>query len=84
MTMTHEQPSADFRSADLALAAALCVVGFVIEEIEKTVTGRAVFIFNDTPELQASVDKYWRGEMVVDPQAYFNQLKILKSRIYER
>jgi hypothetical protein len=25
---------------------------------------------------------YWRNEMRVEPKEYFNQLKILKSRLY--
>ena len=28
------------------------------------------------------VSRFWRGELLVEPQAYFNQLKVLKTRIY--
>jgi hypothetical protein len=28
------------------------------------------------------VNRFWRGELLVEPQSYFNQLKVLKTRIY--
>jgi len=83
--MTMNQNNKDFRTADLALTAALCVSGFVVDEVEKIDARRSVFIFFDnTAELQEAVNKYWRQEMRVEPQDYFNQLKIIKARLYER
>lgn len=76
--------SAKFSTADLALAAALSISGFVIEEVVKDNSPRANFIFSDYPALQMAIKKYWRNELSVNPQAYFNELKVLKSRIYGR
>lgn len=73
-----------FRTSDLALAAALSVLGFAIKDIEKVQISRAVFIFSDSTDCRKMVDLYWRGELSVNPQSYFNELKSLKSRIYER
>ena len=73
-----------FRTADLSLTAALCVSGFVVEEMERVSPTRSVFIFKDSSDLQESVNGYWRGDLRVEPQSFFNQLKTIKARIYER
>ncbi len=83
MTMTGYNTD-EFRTADLSLTAALCVSGFVVEEMERVSPSRSVFIFQDTTELQEAVSRYWRADLRVEPQALFNQLKVLKARIYER
>ncbi len=83
MTMTRDNKDG-FRTADLSLIAALCVSGFVVEEMERVSPTRSVFIFNNSAELQKIVNAYWRGDLRVEPQSFFNQLKTLKARIYER
>ena len=82
--MTSANTNDEFRTADLSLTAALCVSGFVVQEMERVSPTRSVFIFNDSIELQETVNGYWRGDLQVEPQAFFNQLKTLKARIYER
>ena len=82
--MTMNQNNKDFRTADLSLTAALCVSGFVVEEMERVSPTRSAFIFQNSAGLQEGVNAYWRGDLRVEPQAFFNQLKTLKARIYER
>lgn len=84
MNMTTSQTNKDFRTADLALTAALCVSGFVVEDVDKVSPQRSVFVFQNGNELLEAVNRYWRQELRIEPQAYFNQLKIIKARIYER
>jgi len=43
---------------------------------------RMNFIFAKSERVQDIVNRFWRGELLVEPQAYFNQLKVLKTRIY--
>lgn len=73
-----------YRTADLALTAALCVSGFVVEELDRISPQRSVFVFQNGEGLREAVNQYWRQELRVEPQSYFNQLKIIKARIYER
>lgn len=84
MTMTRETAANTFRTADLSLAAALCVSGFVAKEVDAVSPRRSVFVYDAGEALQEAVNRYWRGEMRVEPMSYFQQLKILKARIYER
>jgi len=71
-----------FRTSDLALATAISVFGIAIEAMQQSDGQRMVFIFTKSDRLTDIVDKFWRGELRVEPQAYFNQLKMLKTRIY--
>jgi hypothetical protein len=72
-----------FRTSDLPLAGALCVLGFMVEEVEKVNPKRSVFIFDNSKELEKAVNDYWAGRLTVEPQKYFYQLKNLKARIYQ-
>ena len=71
-----------FRTSDLALATALCVLGVAIEAMQQSDGQRMFFIFNKSDKLTDLVNRFWRNELLVDPLAYFNQLKVLKTRIY--
>lgn len=72
-----------YKTSDLALAASLSLYS-PVNTIDSTDSKRIIFIFKQSQELDQLVDMYWRGEMKVDPQQYFNQLKVIKSRIYSR
>jgi hypothetical protein len=70
-----------FESSDLALVAYLSLQ-FPIESIDKSNPRKAVFAFTKTKDLDEQVQSYWRGETRVEPRAYFDELKRIKSRIY--
>jgi uncharacterized protein DUF5659 len=73
-----------YRTSDLSLTAALTAGGFVVLEIETLNPKRSVFIFANSPTLQGVVSQYWNRQLRIEPQAYFNELKTLKARIYRR
>ena len=70
-----------YKTSDLALVATLSL-SFQVESVEKTDTRRVLFVFPNSEELNATVNSYWRGELRVEPQEFFNQLKVIKTRIY--
>ena len=70
------------KTSDLALATAISILGIAIEAMQETDGERMNFIFTKSDKLTDIVNRYWRGELLVEPQAYFNQLKVLKTRIY--
>jgi hypothetical protein len=70
------------KTSDLALATALSVLGVAIEAMQQTDSERMNFIFTKSDKVTDIVNRFWRGELLVEPQAYFNQLKVLKTRIY--
>lgn len=71
-----------FQTCDLALATTLSFF-CPIERIDKTDPKRAYFIFKKTKTLDGITNRYWQGKIRVDPQRYFFQVKLLKSRLYD-
>lgn len=75
-----------FKTKDLCLAATLESVA--IQVIKMTISQKgskkeATFWFEESPELDIAVGKYWKRGLRVEPREYFTNLKGLKSRIYE-
>jgi len=77
-TKLHQLP---YETSDLALVAFLSLL-FPIESIDKSNPRKAIFLFTQTQELDKQVRSYWRGETRVEPRAYFDELRRIKSRIY--
>ncbi len=71
-----------FRTSDLALASALIATGFAIDELEKSHFGKASFVFIRSDSLDKAVSRYWADRLRVNPKAYFDVIKHLKTRIY--
>ena len=70
-----------YSTSDLALAAVLSL-HYQIKAINKDNPKRVFFIFTKDKKTDLIIEKYWRGELKVNPQAYFNSIKLLKNRIY--
>lgn len=72
-----------FKVSDLALATTLSLYS-PIETTEFVDNRKVLFIFIKTPDLEKLIDMYWRGDMRIEPQQFFNNLKVIKTRIYSR
>jgi len=71
-----------YQTSDLSLATTLSLFS-PIEEIDRSTNPRkALFIFRKTPELEKLIDQYFRNEIKISPQTYFNQLRVVKARLY--
>ena len=84
MTMTQEKLSSDkyFSSSDLALVTAISL-HFPIDAIDRRNPYKAYFLFKRDEDLDRLINSYYRGERQEDPIKYFQQLKIIKARLYE-
>lgn len=83
MTMTHLQEQSFWRTSDLSLGAVVLLFR-PLEGIEKRPAQRkAEFIFAHDDELDQLVERYWRGEIRVEPRQYFTALREIKARLYE-
>ena len=71
-----------FSTSDLSLAATISLQ-YPIESLDKTNPRRVLFIFKNSKQIEKLVDSYQRNELEVEPLSFFNQLKNIKSRIYE-
>jgi len=70
-----------YQTSDLSLATTLSL-WHPIEDIDRSNPRKAFFIFLNTEQLQKLVDDYYRNEIKISPQVYFNQLRVVKARLY--
>lgn len=71
-----------YKTTDLALAGALYVCGYHIEALDRTDPARVVFLIRREENLDDIVRLFLTHELQLDPLAYFNALKELKTRLY--
>lgn len=69
------------KTSDLALSTALSLF-FPLESVELENSGKSIFIFDRNSKTEEIIEKFWNGTLLVNPLQYFQQLKVLKSRIY--
>lgn len=83
LTITMNQRLNDnyYQTSDLSLATTISLF-CPIEDIDRSNPRKALFIFQNNKQLQKLVDKYYRDEIKVSPQVYFNQLRVVKARLY--
>jgi len=69
-------------TSDLSLSTTLSLLQCPIERIDRTTPRKSIFVFKRTKKLNELVDAYYRDELRISPQAYFNQLRAIKARLY--
>jgi hypothetical protein len=72
-----------YQTSDLALSAAVSL-WYPLEGVDKSDPQKATFLFKRDENLDRLIESFWRGTLRVEPQAYYNRLKAIKSRIYTR
>lgn len=79
-----------YETTNLCLAATLSLSFEVVDAKKGEVSIRfgkpfypAIFMFKDTPELQAAIEDYWGDRTRVNPIAFYRQLQNLRSRTHE-
>ncbi len=70
-----------YQTSDLSLATTLSL-WCPIENIDRSNPRKALFVFRKTSELEKLIDQYFRNEIKISPQIYFNQLRVIKARLY--
>lgn len=74
-----------YKTADLALVAVLLLfIPGSLEVVDRGNPHKVLFCFGKSHELDSLVKRYWSRELHVEPQAFFNQLKQVKVRIYAK
>lgn len=70
-----------YKTSDLALATTISLYS-PIETTEFLENKKVLFVFIKSPKLEKLIGLYWSGNMRIEPQQFFNQLKVIKTRIY--
>lgn len=71
-----------YSTSNLHLAATICL-SFPLDHIDRNNPQRCHFVFKRERELDTHLEAYWRKELRIEPQAYSEQLRHLKTRLYE-
>lgn len=82
MTMKPIPVESLYSTADLPCAAALSLF-MPIEGVDRANPRRSYFQFARNARLEEIVSMYQRGELTVEPRAYFDAIKALKVRLYD-
>lgn len=82
--MSHEKLRTNkyYSTSQMSLACAISLL-FPIEAIDRSNPSKVEFLFKREEGLDDVIESFWKREFKVDALGYFNQLKVLKSRIYE-
>lgn len=70
-----------YRTSDMALATVISL-SHAIEEVDRQNPRRAEFCFEQSVDLNKLIEDYWKGELQVEPQKFFSQLRTVKARLY--
>lgn len=84
MTRKFDSTSNDshFLSYDIGLVAALTTLHFELLSLDRTNSRKIGFIFPQTPELEQATQEYFAGRLSVDARSFFENIKMLKNRIF--
>lgn len=78
------EPIEYYETSDLSLATTLSLNHTIVEvRREYPNSKKAVFIFEDSDDLRDMADGFWKETLQVSPLKYFNQLRMVKARLYE-
>jgi len=70
-----------FETSDLSLCAALSVLGHHANKVEM-VGKKSILFFEKTEEILKAVDQYFLHDLLVEPIAFFNAIREIKTRLY--
>lgn len=71
-----------FETSDLYLSSALKTIGFKLLDIKKVGT-KGIFVFEDRPDREEAVKKYFSGELSGSFKAFANTWSDLKGYVME-
>ncbi len=72
-----------FETNSLALASAITLFSPIVAIRKDSNKNNCIFSFKKTPEIEKIISNYWNKKLLVDASEHFEQIKILKARIYE-
>ena len=72
----------EYQTYDLGCAAALISAGFELASLDKTNPRKAMFTFREKVEIRSTADNYWADKLEVRARSFFDNVKMLKNRLY--
>ncbi len=79
----YPKKHSEFPTRDIYLAATIKESGVPILRVEGS-TGRAIFVFKASEQIEEFITDYFNGELRADPRGLFETWKALKSMAFSR
>jgi len=67
---------------DLGAAASLVTAGFILVSLDKSNPHKVQFNFQRDGGIEKILDDYWTNRLEVKARTFFDNMKMLKNRIY--
>lgn len=80
--MTKQLPIDYYYTFDLGAATALVSAGFQLAHLDKNNPRKVQFAFLRETGIEKVVDEYWADSLEVNARSFFDNLKMLKNRLY--
>lgn len=84
MRKSSSAKSQAFLTHDLGCAAALTSTGFELVALNKENPQKVQFVFSGTRNIEAVASEYWADKLPVKARTLFDNIKMLKNRIYSK
>jgi hypothetical protein len=82
MTDYYQTDSEPFSTSDLGCCAALVSLSFPLTRLDRSNPRRVLFVFAPAEGVAEAAERYFAGGLAVEARLYFDNLKMLKTRIY--
>jgi hypothetical protein len=82
MNKEIQENMGNFSTFDLGCSAALIESGFELISLNKENPRKVLFIFKIKTGIKETVDDYWSDHLIVKSRSFFDNIKMLKNRIY--
>lgn len=67
---------------DLGVSASLVTTGFELVSLDRANPRKVQFIFRREVGIEKAIDDYWADRLEVKARTYFDNIKMIKNRIY--
>ena len=81
--MKIENINTIYHTTDMACVATLLLY-VPLSSIDRTQGTKVLFGFKKSEELDRLLEAYWQSQLLVEPRAYFDSIKAVKTRLYEQ
>lgn len=78
----NQEKNSLFYTFDLGCSSALVSAGFELVSLDKSNRKKVEFIFKRGTGIENVVDNYWADRLEVKARTFFDNVKMLKNRIY--
>lgn len=76
------QDTSHFLNYDIGLSSALTTLHYELLTLNRDNPRKIGFVFLRTPELEDTAQEYFAGRLMLDARSFFENIKMLKNRIY--